>query len=64
MIIGVTFLTLINHFGIAATFWIYTTLNILFVVLTILFIPETKGVSLEKIEQNLMAGKKLKDIGE
>ena len=64
MIIGATFLTLINHFGIAATFWIYTTLNILFVILTILFIPETKGVSLEKIEQNLMAGKKLKDIGE
>lgn len=64
MIIGATFLTLINHFGIAATFWIYTALNILFVILTIFFIPETKGVSLEKIEQNLMAGKKLKDIGE
>ena len=64
MIIGATFLTLINHFGIAATFWIYTTLNILFVILTILFIPETKGVSLEKIEQNLMAGKRLKDIGD
>ena len=63
MIIGATFLTLINQFGIAVTFWIYTILNILFVVLTILLIPETKGISLEKIEKNLMDGKPLKDIG-
>lgn len=63
MIIGATFLTLISHFGIAVTFWIYTALNLLFIVLTILLIPETKGISLEKIEKNLMEGKKLKDIG-
>ena len=63
MIIGATFLTLINTFGIAATFWIYTCLNVLFVVLTILLIPETKGISLENIEKNLMEGKRLRDIG-
>ncbi len=63
MIIGATFLTLINSFGIAVTFWIYTVLNISFVVLTILLIPETKGISLEQIEKNLMDGKPLKDIG-
>ncbi len=63
MIIGATFLTLINTFGIAVTFWIYTGLNILFVVLTILLIPETKGISLENIEKNLMEGKRLRDIG-
>lgn len=63
MIIGATFLTLINTFGIAATFWIYTALNISFVIFTILLIPETKGISLENIEKNLMDGKKLRDIG-
>ena len=63
MIIGATFLTLINQFGIAVTFWIYTALNISFVILTVLLIPETKGISLEKIEKNLMDGKPLKDIG-
>ena len=63
MIIGATFLTLISNYGIAVTFWIYTALNILFVILTILLIPETKGVSLENIEKNLMDGKPLKDIG-
>ena len=51
MLIGATFLTLINQFGIAVTFWIYTVLNILFVIFTILLIPETKGISLEKIEK-------------
>lgn len=63
MIIGATFLTLINHFGIAVTFWIYTALNISFVVFTILLIPETKGISLENIEKNLLDGKPLKNIG-
>ncbi len=63
MIIGATFLTLINAFGIAVTFWIYTALNLLFIVLTFLLIPETKGISLEKIEKNLMDGKRLRDIG-
>ncbi len=63
MIIGATFLTLINSFGIAVTFWIYTALNLLFIVLTVLLIPETKGISLENIEKNLMDGKPLKDIG-
>ena len=63
MIIGATFLTLINAFGIAVTFWIYTGLNLLFILLTVLLIPETKGISLEKIEKNLMDGKRLRDIG-
>ncbi len=63
MIIGATFLTLIAKFGIAATFWIYTALNISFIVLTILLVPETKGISLEGIEKNLMEGKRLRDIG-
>ena len=63
MIIGATFLTMINMYGIAATFWIYTILNIIFIILTILLVPETKGISLETIESNLMNGKKLRDIG-
>lgn len=63
MIIGATFLTLLNNAGTAQTFWIYTGMNMLFIALTMLLVPETKGVSLEKIEKNLMEGKPLKDIG-
>ncbi|MBT0727878.1 sugar porter family MFS transporter [Rosenbergiella australiborealis] len=63
MIVGATFLTLLNSLGNAGTFWLYGALNVIFIVLTICLIPETKNVSLEHIERNLMLGKKLKDIG-
>ena len=62
-IVGATFLTLVDTLGSSMTFWLYAVLNGLFIVLTISFVPETKNVSLEKIEHNLMEGKKLREIG-
>ena len=35
----------------------------LFIFLTLWLIPETKNVSLEHIERNLMKGRKLREIG-
>ncbi|MFD3245617.1 sugar porter family MFS transporter [Rahnella aquatilis] len=64
MIIGATFLTLMDNIGAAGTFWLYTALNVVFVVITFILIPETKNVTLEQIERNLMSGKKLRDIGQ
>ena len=49
--------------GSGFTFGFYAVLNALFFVFTIFFVPETKGVSLEHIEANLMAGKPLRNIG-
>ncbi len=63
MIIGATFLTLLETVGSAGTFWLYGALNITFIFLTIYVIPETKGVSLEQIEKNLMEGKSLRSLG-
>ena len=63
MIIGATFLSLLEGIGSAQTFWLYGILNVSFIFLTIYIVPETKGVSLEKIESNLMEGKKLRNIG-
>ncbi|GBU12556.1 D-galactose transporter [Enterobacterales bacterium] len=63
MIIGATFLTLIDFMGSAATFWLYGILNVLCIVLTIVFVPETKNISLENIEKNLMSGKRLSQVG-
>ncbi len=63
MIIGATFLTLIDFMGSAATFWLYGVLNVVCIVLTIIFIPETKNISLENIEKNLMSGKRLRQVG-
>ena len=63
MIVGATFLTMLNSLGSANTFWVYGGLNVLFIFLTLWLIPETKNVSLEHIERNLMKGRKLREIG-
>lgn len=63
MIVGATFLTMLNTLGNANTFWVYAALNLFFIVLTLWLIPETKHVSLEHIERNLMKGRKLREIG-
>ncbi|MEC9604356.1 sugar porter family MFS transporter [Escherichia marmotae] len=63
MIIGATFLTLLDSIGAAGTFWLYTALNIAFVGITFWLIPETKNVTLEHIERKLMSGEKLRNIG-
>lgn len=54
MIVGATFLTMLNTLGNANTFWVYAALNVLFILLTLWLVPETKHVSLEHIERNLM----------
>ena len=64
MVVGATFLSLLNGIGHAATFWLYAGLNLLFLLFTFAFVPETKGITLEDIERNLMQGKRLRDIGE
>ena len=62
-IVSATFLTLLNHFGHAQTFWLYAAFNAAFLLFTWALVPETKGVRLEHIERNLMDGRPLRDIG-
>lgn len=64
MIVGATFLTMLGNLGQGTTFWIYAGLNVLFIFLVFLLVPETKGVTLERIERNLMQGKRLRDLGQ
>ncbi|MBK4716133.1 sugar porter family MFS transporter [Enterobacterales bacterium BIT-L3] len=63
MIVGATFLTMLNTLGNAWTFWVYAGLNLIFIILTLALVPETKHVSLERIERNLMKGRPLREIG-
>lgn len=63
-IAGATFLTLLNTLGHAQTFWLYAVMNAAFIFLTLWLVPETKGVSLEQIERNLMDGRALRKLGE
>lgn len=62
-IVGMTFLSLINGFGPGNTFLLYGGMNVLFIIFFLLLVPETKGVSLEKIEANLLSGLPLRKIG-
>jgi SP family galactose:H+ symporter-like MFS transporter len=62
-IVGMTFLSLLKDLGSGNTFLLYGGLNVLFIIFFVLFVPETKGVSLEKIESNLLSGLPLRKIG-
>jgi len=62
-VVGVSFLSLLNGIGNAQTFWLYAAFNAVFIVFTLWLVPETKGITLEQIERNLMSGKRLRDIG-
>jgi SP family galactose:H+ symporter-like MFS transporter len=62
-IVGGTFLSLLATLGNGNTFLLYGGLNALFILFFLLLVPETKGVSLEKIESNLLSGLPLRKIG-
>jgi len=62
-IVGMTFLSLLHGIGAGMTFLLYGAFNVLFIIFFLLYVPETKGVSLEHIERNLMSGLPLKKIG-
>lgn len=62
-IVGQTFLTMLATLGGGNTFLLYGGMNVLFIVFFLIFVPETKGISLEQIERNLMSGLKLRKIG-
>lgn len=62
-IVGGTFLTLLSTFGSGNTFLLYGGLNAIFIVVFLLYVPETKGITLERIEKNLLSGLPLKKIG-
>ena len=63
LIIGITFLTLIHVAGKSGTFWIYGALGILAWLFVYAWVPETKGKSLEEIEEHFRAGKHPRELG-
>jgi MFS transporter, SP family, galactose:H+ symporter len=55
-IIAFTFLRMVNGLGLAATFWVYAAVCVVGLVWGYYYIPETKGKSLEEIEEYWRAG--------
>lgn len=63
-VVSIAFLEVYNALGETIVFSLFALICIAAFVVTHYFIPETTGVSLEKIEANLAAGKKIRDIGQ
>ncbi len=59
-----TFLTLLNELGPSNTFLFYASMCVLSLIFCYYKVPETNGVTLEQIEQNIRSRKPLRDIGQ
>ena len=62
-VISLSFLSVYNFMGQALTFSLFGFICFLAYQFIYFFIPETKGVSLEKIETNLISGEKMRNLG-
>lgn len=57
LVVGITFLTLIKFAGRPGTFWLFAVLAVATWIFTWFLVPETKGKTLEQIEDHWRAGK-------
>ncbi|HLU94426.1 MAG TPA: sugar porter family MFS transporter [Membranihabitans sp.] len=62
-LVAYTFLKLVNAFTPAGAFWLYAVVGVLAVIWGYYYIPETKGVTLEEIEEHWAAGKSPRQLG-
>lgn len=63
MLVSATFLTGLEILGADRVLWGYAGLNAVFMVMVLLRVPETRGMTLEQIEVELMRGTPLRALG-
>lgn len=63
-IVAISFLEIYQHLGAHNTLAIFSLLCLFACIFCYRFIPETAGVSLEKIEDNLLARRSLRSLGQ
>jgi SP family galactose:H+ symporter-like MFS transporter len=56
-------LTFMSTYGNASIFYVFAGLCVLAILFVALFVPETKGITLEELEFNLKKGVRLRDLG-
>lgn len=56
-IVALTFLILVDHLGKPCTFWLYAVIGIAGIIFCLMYVPETKGHTLEEIENHWLEGK-------
>jgi SP family galactose:H+ symporter-like MFS transporter len=62
LVVALSFLTLTQVLGKAATFWLYGVVSIGALIFAFLLVPETKGRTLEEIEAHWRAGKHPREL--
>lgn len=62
-LVASTFLTLTERLGKAGAFWFYAVVCVFGIVFCHFYVPETKGHSLEEIEEHLKKNKGLRTLG-
>lgn len=63
-LIAFTFLSAIEQLGLMWSMTFFMIVCVLSLVISVLYVPETRRVSLEKIENNVMRGQALRRLGE
>jgi len=63
LLVTLTFLSLIDVLGKSYTFWLYAALCVVAWLYVYYFMPETKGLSLEEIEEHWRSGKRAHEMG-
>jgi MFS transporter, SP family, galactose:H+ symporter len=56
-------LSFMNRFGNASIFYVFAVFCVLAILFVSIFVPETKGITLEELEFNLKKGVRLRDLG-
>lgn len=62
-IVAVIFLSMINHLGLGGTFCLYAIICIIGLIWGYFYIPETKGITLEQIEEYWKQGGSPRRLG-
>jgi sugar porter (SP) family MFS transporter len=62
-LITLIFLGLVNLLGQSGTFWLFAAIGIISFIFTLRLVPETKGLSLEQIEDHFRKGKHPRHMG-
>ena len=63
VIVTLTFLSLLQILGKSVVIWFYAVLCVLSILFVYFNMPETKGLSLEEIEEHWRSGKPARDMG-
>ena len=63
LVVALTFLSLTNILGKPGTFWLFGVITIGSWFFAFFLVPETKGKTLEEIEEHWRKGKKPRDLG-